>query len=176
MMIMIDHRSFLIFRPTSQVDILETVCPNYLKFDVRIVLYQVPFQIKLHVIRTNRFRDIDHGSWPKNRSFLLGPPFTMIVWWSMIADKWSITIIDHHDDRDHRSRSVMIDGPCCQPTRNQCLCVEGGVNFHIVLLWNPLMITQLSSLFPIQPYITYKSELSVYQPLDEDVQHNAYIS
>ena len=58
-------RSFLIFRPTSQVNILEPVCPNYLKFDVRIVLYQVPFQIKLHVIRTNRFRDIDLGSWPE---------------------------------------------------------------------------------------------------------------
>ena len=37
---------------------------------------------------------------------------TMIVWWLMITAKWSKTIIDHHDDRDHRSRSVMIDGPC----------------------------------------------------------------
>ena len=81
MMIMIDHqfdhRSFLIFRPTSQVDILETVCPNYLKFDVLIVLYQVPFQIKLHVIRTNRFRDIDLGSWPKK---------TIIFIWATLYD------------------------------------------------------------------------------------------
>ena len=46
--------SGLFFRPTSDVDISETVCPNYLKFDVRIVLYKVCF------------RDIDVGSRPKN--------------------------------------------------------------------------------------------------------------
>ena len=41
---------------------------NYLKFDVRIVLYKVPFQIKFEVILTNGYRDIDLGSWPKKRS------------------------------------------------------------------------------------------------------------
>ena len=57
---------FMFFlRPTSDVDISETVCPNHLKFDVRIVLYQVPFQIEFQVIRTNRFRDIELGSLPK---------------------------------------------------------------------------------------------------------------
>ena len=34
------------FRPTSNVDILETVCWNDLKFEVQIVLDRVPFQIK----------------------------------------------------------------------------------------------------------------------------------
>ena len=53
------------FRPTSDVSISEMVYPNYLKFDVRIVLYQVPFQIKFEVILTNGYRDIDLGSWPK---------------------------------------------------------------------------------------------------------------
>ena len=38
------------------------------KFDVRIVLYKVPFQIKFEVILTNGYRDIDLGSWPKKRS------------------------------------------------------------------------------------------------------------
>ena len=52
-------------RPTSDVAISETVCPNYLKFDVRIVLYQVPFQIEFQVIRTNRLRDSEVGSLPK---------------------------------------------------------------------------------------------------------------
>ena len=56
------------FRPTSDVSISEMVYPNYLKFDVRIVLYQVPFQIKFEVILTNGYRDIDLGSWPKKRS------------------------------------------------------------------------------------------------------------
>ena len=56
------------FRPTSEVSISEMVYPNYLKFDVRIVLYQVPFQIKFEVILTNGYRDIDLGSWPKKRS------------------------------------------------------------------------------------------------------------
>ena len=56
------------FQPTSDVSISEMVYPNYLKFDVRIVLYQVPFQIKFEVILTNGYRDIDLGSWPKKRS------------------------------------------------------------------------------------------------------------
>ena len=56
------------FRPTSDVSISKMVYPNYLKFDVRIVLYQVPFQIKFEVILTNGYRDIDLGSWPKKRS------------------------------------------------------------------------------------------------------------
>ena len=56
------------FRPTSDVSISEMVYPNYLKFDVRIVLYQVPFQIKFEVILTNGYRDINLGSWPKKRS------------------------------------------------------------------------------------------------------------
>ena len=34
------------FRPTSNVDILETVCWNDLKFEVRIVLDWVPLQIQ----------------------------------------------------------------------------------------------------------------------------------
>ena len=53
---------FIIHIPPT---ISETVYLNYLKFEVRIVLYQVPLQIKLHVIRTNSFRDIDLRSWPK---------------------------------------------------------------------------------------------------------------
>ena len=56
------------FRPTSGVGISEMVYSNYLKFDVRIVLYQVPFQIKLEVILTNGYRDIDLGSWPKKNN------------------------------------------------------------------------------------------------------------
>ena len=36
-----------LFRQTSNVDILETVCSNDLKFEVRIVLDRVPLQIKL---------------------------------------------------------------------------------------------------------------------------------
>ena len=35
-----------LFRQTSNVDILETVCSNDLKFEVRIVLDRVPLQIK----------------------------------------------------------------------------------------------------------------------------------
>ena len=34
------------FRPTSNVNILETVYLNDMKFEVRIVLDHVPFQIK----------------------------------------------------------------------------------------------------------------------------------
>ena len=57
---------FMFFlRPTSDVDISETVCPNDLKFDVRIVLYKVPLLIEFQVIRSNRFRDIELGSLPK---------------------------------------------------------------------------------------------------------------
>ncbi len=55
-------------RRNSDVSISEMIYPNYLKFDVRIVLYQVPFQIKFEVILTNGYRDIDLGSWPKKRS------------------------------------------------------------------------------------------------------------
>ena len=55
----------IVFWPISDVYISETVCPNDLKFDVRIVLYQVPFQIEFQVIQTNSFRDIELGSLPK---------------------------------------------------------------------------------------------------------------
>ena len=53
------------FRPNSNVDISETVYSIYLKFEVRIVLDHVPFQIEFQVIRINRFRDIDIGSLPE---------------------------------------------------------------------------------------------------------------
>ena len=36
-----------------------------LKFEVRIVLDHVPFQIEFQVIRINRFRDIDIGKKPR---------------------------------------------------------------------------------------------------------------
>ena len=52
------------FRPNSNVDISETVYLIDLKFEVRIVLDHVPFQIEFQVIRINRFRDIDIGSLP----------------------------------------------------------------------------------------------------------------
>ena len=55
------------FRPNSNVDISETVYSIDLKFEVRIVLDHVPFQIEFKVIRINRFRDIDDGSLPKKR-------------------------------------------------------------------------------------------------------------
>ena len=53
------------FGQLPKVDISETVGPNDLKFEVRIVLDRVPFQIKFYVIRMNHFREIDVGSWPK---------------------------------------------------------------------------------------------------------------
>ena len=52
------------FWPNSNVDISETVYSIDLKFEVRIVLDHVPFQIEFQVIRINRFRDIDIGSLP----------------------------------------------------------------------------------------------------------------
>ena len=52
------------FRPNSNVDILETVYSINLKFEVRVVLDHVPFQIEFQVIWINRFRDIDIGSLP----------------------------------------------------------------------------------------------------------------
>ena len=55
------------FRPNSNVDISETVHSIDLKFEVRIVLDHVPFQIEFQVIRTNRFRDIGIGSLPEKR-------------------------------------------------------------------------------------------------------------
>ena len=55
------------FRPNSNVDISETVYSIDLKFEVRIVLDHVPFQIEFQVIRTNRFRDIGIGSLPEKR-------------------------------------------------------------------------------------------------------------
>ena len=59
-------RSF--FRPNSNVDISETVYSIDLKFEVRIVLDHVPFQIEFQVIRINRFRDIDIGSLPEKKT------------------------------------------------------------------------------------------------------------
>ena len=56
------------FRPNSNVDISETVYSIYLKFEVRIVLDHVPFQIEFQVIRINRFRDIDIGSLPEKNT------------------------------------------------------------------------------------------------------------
>ena len=53
------------FRPNSNVDISKTVYAIDLKFEVRIVLDHVPFQIEFQVIRINRFRDIDTGSLPE---------------------------------------------------------------------------------------------------------------
>ena len=47
------------FWPNSNVNISETVYYIDLKFEVRIVLDYVPFQIEFQVIRINRFRDID---------------------------------------------------------------------------------------------------------------------
>ena len=41
------------FQPNSNVDISETVHSIDLKFEVRIVLDHVPFQIEFQVIRTN---------------------------------------------------------------------------------------------------------------------------
>ena len=56
------------FRPNSNVDISETVYSIDLKFEVRIVLDHVPFQIEFQVIRINRFRDIDIGSLPEKKT------------------------------------------------------------------------------------------------------------
>ena len=42
------------FRPNSNVDISETVYSIDLKFEVRIVLDHVPFQIEFRVIRNTR--------------------------------------------------------------------------------------------------------------------------
>ena len=157
----IDH--FWFFVQLSRSIFWKRFCPNYLKFDVRIVLYQVPFQIKLHVIRTNRFRDIDLGSWlKKKRSFLLGPPFTMIVWWSMIADKWSITIIDHHDDRDHRSRSVMIDGPWLG-LGDSFASILLGENGNFNGFWNCRPNWKSSSIIPSEYYETKRSWKCLWQ-------------
>ncbi len=55
------------FRPNSNVDISETVHLIDLKFEVRIVLDHVPFQIEFQVIQTNRFRDIGIGSLPEKK-------------------------------------------------------------------------------------------------------------
>ena len=64
------------FRPNSNVDISETVYSIDLKFEVRIVLDHVPFQIEFQVIRINCFRDIDIGSLPGKKTeknvFILG--------------------------------------------------------------------------------------------------------
>ena len=56
------------FRPNSNVDISETVYSIDLKFEVRIDLDYVPFQIDFQVIRINRFRDIDVGSLPEKKT------------------------------------------------------------------------------------------------------------
>ena len=56
------------FRPNSNVDISETVYSIDLKFEVRIVLDHVPFQIEFQVIRINRFRDIDIGILPGKKT------------------------------------------------------------------------------------------------------------
>ena len=60
------------FRPNSNVDISKTVYAIDLKFEVRIVLDHVPFQIEFQVIRINHFRDIDIGSLPKKNVFIRG--------------------------------------------------------------------------------------------------------
>ena len=56
------------FLPNWNVDISETVYSIDLKFEVRIVLDHVPFQIEFQVIRINRFRDIDIGSLPGGKT------------------------------------------------------------------------------------------------------------
>ena len=53
------------FWPNSNVNISETVYYIDLKFEVRIVIDHVPFQIEFQVIRINRFRDIDIRSLPE---------------------------------------------------------------------------------------------------------------
>ena len=63
----VGEKTFFRYVLLADVDISETVYPNDLKFDVRIVLYQVPFQNEFQIIRTNRFRDIELGSLPKKR-------------------------------------------------------------------------------------------------------------
>ena len=57
------------FWPNYNVDISETVYSINLKFEVRIVLDHVPFQIEFQVIRINRFRDIvDIGCLPEKKT------------------------------------------------------------------------------------------------------------
>ena len=70
------------FRPTSEVDISETVCSNYMQFNLEKDMIYDNSHIKFPVIRTNRLRDIDLGSWPKNQK------------WSMIE-----SMIDHYHHR-----------------------------------------------------------------------------
>ena len=55
------------FRSTSDVNILETVCPIYLKINVRRVASGDSLHFDFLVNRINRFRDIDVGSWPEKR-------------------------------------------------------------------------------------------------------------
>ena len=53
------------FRQTSNVNISETVYPNDLKFNLERDMIWDYSHLKFQVIRVNRFRDIDVGSWPK---------------------------------------------------------------------------------------------------------------
>ena len=51
-------------RPTSDVDFSETVCRIYIKITQSWVHISVPNLWNFYVNQTNRFREIDVGSWP----------------------------------------------------------------------------------------------------------------
>ena len=58
--------------PTSDDDNSQTVHPNYLKFGVRIVLYQVSCHTKFQLIRMNGSRVIDVGTYSHNSTVSYG--------------------------------------------------------------------------------------------------------
>ena len=69
------------FRPTSYVNISETVYPIYLKIKVQRVPTSHSSHINFWVNRITRFRDIDVGSWPKKttkKTKFFWPPFIYI--------------------------------------------------------------------------------------------------
>ena len=66
------------FRPTSDVNILKSVYPIYLKIKVQRVPTSHSWHINFWVNRITRFRDIDVGSWPKKttkKTKFFWPPF-----------------------------------------------------------------------------------------------------
>ena len=88
------------FRPTSYVNISETVYPIYLKIKVQRVPTSHSSHINFWVNRITRFRDIDVGSWPKKmtkKTKFFWPPF---IYRFNILDFGTVLTI-YLDDNSH---------------------------------------------------------------------------
>ena len=118
-------------------------CPNYLKFHVCIVLYQVPLQIKFQVIRTIRFWDMELASLPKKMHI-----------WSVLPKGLGVQLLTFSELCLHGTQlaptglytQLHLTPPCRKI--NKHLYSRSWPNTLVSRCWSKALVTRLIALSP----------------------------